>query len=707
VAHNEDETLDRLTQADSLCDRYEEILQAGSRLTAMEFLRLDGVEQLDTPSEMIVELEKLEKAYHSPKIDSSRADTQAFVPEASKRVGRYELRRPLGSGGFGEVWVAFDPHLDREIAIKIPHPGVLGDSAAIDRFYREAKSAAKLKHPNIVRIHDAGSDGSTHFIAAELIAGKTLRDFCSAHGLEIRLAVGIVADLAGAVHYAHRNQIIHRDIKPGNVLMDASDHPHLTDFGLASQLDASALTTKGTVLGTPIYMAPEQAAGRFGAALPACDQYSLGTVLYELLTGRPPFSGTNSVVLYHKLNSAPPPPRVIRPDIPPEVEAICLRAMERIPEKRYPDCEAMAAELRAWLAGTLDLKPLTLSHNRTKWLVGVFAILFALVSIWAWCWPPRWTQKNDASKSSSQGPSFDARPSNSTNLLQSATPLNVEILDSTHYLPLHPDRPKKVVDFKEIHGATASDTATWLRNLGPDYLPSFIGEHVNAEPPQFHAIAYRLNIPTPFRVDYAITAGGDLENCLRYDKINHHTLAFAGKLTSIGPDGHFLRTSTSDTDYVWSCHSKPNDFDKMVDELKKGKFVRPILIVPRYYVNSGDTLIFSIGAHGRTNWDVVRFLSLDELKQYIEKTRAEERFLFQLCGEAGAVGEARFSAIAHENTDNYDWDFQCDMSVAEYETELIRRKSEGFRPTTVTSYGDSNDPKYAAAWIRYFNIPKK
>lgn len=282
--------------------------------------------------------------------------------------------------------MAFDPHLDREIAIQIPHKGVFENSAAVDRFYREAKAAAKLKHANIVQVHDAGSDGSTHFIAAELIAGKTLKEACPADGMEIRLAVRIVADLAGAVFYAHRNQIIHRDIKPGNVLIDEAQHPYLTDFGLASRMDASALTTEGAILGTPIYMAPEQAAGRFGAALPACDQYSLGTVLYELLTGRPPFSGTTSVVLYHKLNTEPSHPRTIRPDIPPAVEAMCLRAMERIPEKRYPDCEAMAAALRAWLGES----PVAKRVRRLPWVaIGALAVGSLTVLLTVALWPGR------------------------------------------------------------------------------------------------------------------------------------------------------------------------------------------------------------------------------------------------------------------------------------------------------------------------------
>ncbi len=370
--------------------------------------------------------------------------------------------------------------------------------------------------------------------------------------------------------------------------------PHLTDFGLASQLDATALTTKGTVLGTPIYMAPEQAAGRFGAALPACDQYSLGTVLYELLTGRPPFSGTNSVVLYHKLNSAPPPPRVIRPDIPPEVEAICLRAMERIPEKRYPDCEAMAAELRAWLAGTLAPKPLASRYKRTKWVFGVFAILFATFSIWALCWPQWSTKQNGQSSENStlavnRGPNAsrgaaESRASAKNAPHQPATPPNVEFVEAIHTLPLHPDRPRKVVDFVEIHGASFVQTADWLKKLGPDYFPSVLGEHATADPPQFHAIAYRVSRPVSYCVDSAITVGGDIENRAKCDQMNYRLLAFAGNIDSVGPDGSFLRISISDVDYFYFLRGDAANFDEQIAFLKKEKY-RPILIIPQYQGN--------------------------------------------------------------------------------------------------------------------------
>lgn len=229
MADESDHILDLLREADLWCDRYELALQKGERLSPEEFLTKHGRDAAQASGKLLAEMRKLEVAYVESANSAAPKDTEVLEPSAKKRVGRYELLRPLGAGGFGEVWVAFDPQLDREIAIKIPHAGILGDAASVGRFYREAKAAAKLKHPNIVRVHDAGSDGSTHFIAAEFIPGRTLREYCAPGGMDIREAVRIVADIAAAVFYAHRSNIVHRDIKPGNILMDAANQPHLTD----------------------------------------------------------------------------------------------------------------------------------------------------------------------------------------------------------------------------------------------------------------------------------------------------------------------------------------------------------------------------------------------------------------------------------------------------------------------------------------------
>jgi serine/threonine protein kinase len=715
VTDETDHTLDLLREADLWCDRYELALQKGERLSPEEFLIRHGKDAARASDKLLAEMRKLEVAYVESATSATPRDTEVLEPSAKKRVGRYELLRPLGSGGFGEVWVAFDPQLDREIAIKIPHAGILGDAASVGRFYREAKAAAKLKHPNIVRVHDAGSDGSTHFIAAEFIPGRTLREYCAPGGMDIREAVRIVADIAAAVFYAHRSNIVHRDIKPGNILMDETNQPHLTDFGLASQLDASALTANGTVLGTPIYMAPEQAAGRFGAALPACDQYSLGTVLYELLTGRPPFSGSNSVVLYHKLNSSPPSPSSIRSEIPSEVEAICLKAMERIPEKRFPDCEAMAVALRNWLDGKTPPKSRKVLRSLPV-AISIFAVPLILVAAALLYQLVRKPGDSDKVVASTLGEPFQPKglgapktrlptgmqaPVASSGSKQPPTPANAKFLDTSFYLPLNPSVPRKVVEFNEIHAVQIDELVAWLKGLGPNYFPSVIGEHVTALPKQYHAVAYRLNLPVPYRVDLSRSIGDETELLKNLDLTGFRSIAYAEQLYQSGPDGEILRCSIRDTDYFWYTGGDYPNFEEQLIDLKSRDF-RPIMIVPRMSRERGDRMINSICAHQKTNWQAAQLLTIETLREFAELSRQEKRFLFQVRGEQTEEKQLRFYAIALDNPDNLEWDYQFDMSATEYEAQLIRRKALGFRPTTVTSYGDPAAPQYAAAWIRYF-----
>ena len=718
MADESDKTLGRFKEVDLWCDRYELDLQKGASLSPAEFLAKHDLDIQLASTDLIAELKRIEAAYRDSAQRTVSGDTEVFTQPVPKRVGRYELLRPLGSGGFGEVWVAFDPQLDREIAIKIPHRGILSDAASIGRFYREAKAAAKLKHSNIVRVHDAGSDGSTHFIAAEFIPGRTLREYCSAAGMDIREAVRIVADLAGAVFYAHRNNIVHRDIKPGNILMDANNQPHLTDFGLASQLDASALTANGTVVGTPIYMAPEQAAGRFGAALPACDQYSLGTVLYELLTGRPPFSGSNSVVLYHKLNTAPPTPRTIRAEIPPEVEAICLQAMHRIPEQRFPDCEALAAALRDWLNGRWQAKSPT-SKRRLPLAIGAGTLAIACVVLAWFYWQGKFvmspresaqTVQRVASRSAPTG-SLPQPPNDAPSTLppvipaQPPTPPGAEILDAAYYLPLNSDVPRKVVEFTEIHGVNLDEAVAWMKSLGPNYLPSVIGEHITALPKQYHVIAYRLNLPILYRVEVVRSLGEESILIEELAKSGYRAVAYAEQLYDSGPDGEFLRTCVQVDDYICNWIGRYAQFDEQIANFKSNDY-RPILMIPKISHDGGQRITLGIAAHKKNNWKAAQLLTTEGLKEFAELSRKDNCFPFQIRGEQNPEKELRFYAVSLENPNDLEWDLQLDMSTAEYEAELIRRKAMGFRPTTVTSYGDAQAPKYAAAWIRYFHPPK-
>jgi serine/threonine protein kinase len=266
-------------------------------------------------------------------------------------LGRFRIISRLGRGAFGTVYRAYDPVLDREVALKVPHAEALDRPEAKARFLREPKAAAQLRHPHIVPIYDAGIDGDRLYIASAYIDGQTLEAAIDAERPDFRQAAVIVHDLADALYYAHLLGVIHRDVKPANIMIDDRGEALLMDFGLA-RLDRGEekLTQDGTLMGTPAYMPPEQVDGRLGEVGPAGDQYSLGVVLYELLCGETPFSGPPSVVLFNVVQHEPPPPRSKNPTVPKDLETICLKAMSKQPSQRYADCQELTEDLRRWLA---------------------------------------------------------------------------------------------------------------------------------------------------------------------------------------------------------------------------------------------------------------------------------------------------------------------------------------------------------------------
>jgi hypothetical protein len=332
-----------------------------------------------------------------------------FVPPAPERLGRFRIDRELGRGGFGIVYLAFDPHLARTVALKVPRSDVLPTPALRERFRIEARAAAALDHPNIVAVHETGEADGVAYIAAAYCAGVTLANWLDGRpdGVPFPLAASLLAQLADGVDHAHRREVLHRDLKPSNVMLVFPDgdgggdpEPKITDFGLARTLGAadSDLTATGAILGTPNYLAPEQADGKGAALGPAVDVYGLGTVLYELLTRRPPFVSDNVLETLRQVRAEDPiPPQKLRAQVPRDLETICLKCLEKEPGRRYPSAAALAADLRRFVNGEpIQARPPGVLGRAARWarrrpaVAGLLAVALGLTAlglagvVWQW-----------------------------------------------------------------------------------------------------------------------------------------------------------------------------------------------------------------------------------------------------------------------------------------------------------------------------------
>ncbi len=276
----------------------------------------------------------------------------AGVPVPQK-FGRYELLAEVARGGMGVVYRARQEGLNRIVALKMILPGRFCSAEDVERFRREAEATARLRHPNIVAVHEVGEVDGQHYYSMDFIEGMSLARRVAAGPLPAREAARHLLTLARAVQYAHQHGILHRDLKPSNILMDVEGEPHITDFGLAKEIGGDPNHTRsGAILGTPGYMSPEQAAGRTREVGPACDVYGLGAILYELLTGRPPFRSESPMdTLLHVLEKDPAPPRLLNPKVERDLETICLKCLEKDPSQRYPSAEALAEDLHRYLEG--------------------------------------------------------------------------------------------------------------------------------------------------------------------------------------------------------------------------------------------------------------------------------------------------------------------------------------------------------------------
>ena len=317
-----------------------------------------------------------------------------------KVIGDYEILKELGRGGMGVVYKARHRILKRTVALKMILAGSHSSGTALQRFLAEARAVAHLQHPGIVQIFDMGQHEGLPWFSLEFVDGSDLQRSLDAKPRDARSSATLVETVCRAMQYAHDNNILHRDLKPANILLDSAGNPKVTDFGLAKEVDSedSGATRDGTIMGSPSYMPPEQARGQIAAVSPKSDQYSMGAVLYQMLTARPPFITDRPLeTVMQVINNEPVAPRQLQPSIPVDLETICLKALQKDPAQRYESCQAMADDLRRYLNGEPILaRPISRLRRAWRWcrrnpkiaapsaLAGLFICLTAIIASWAW-----------------------------------------------------------------------------------------------------------------------------------------------------------------------------------------------------------------------------------------------------------------------------------------------------------------------------------
>jgi len=365
----------------ALLDRYVELLHAQNVDSRSAVIArhpelaglLECLESLDSLAPTVAENPVGDTERDEDEVPTVRASDSAVVAEPAEPTpfGKYQLLGELGRGGMGVVYAARQTDLDRTVALKMILSSHLATSEEVERFYAEARAAGRLKHPNIVAIHEVGEIMGQHYFAMDCVEGTSLAEELRKKSISLEQSVRCLAAVARAVHYLHEHGVVHRDLKPSNILLDQAGNPYVTDFGLAKVFDIdTGRTGSGMIIGTPGFMSPEQAAGRIDEISPRSDIYSLGAILYLMLTGQAPFGHTHPMyTLLGAVEGDPPLPRSLNPEAPRDLQAICLRCLERDPGDRYHSAADLAADLERFQSGEpVEARATGIGQRFRRWL---------------------------------------------------------------------------------------------------------------------------------------------------------------------------------------------------------------------------------------------------------------------------------------------------------------------------------------------------